>query len=250
MDIGSEHHPDPFRDAIQGAVYRAVQVGSFALSATQVYAYHHRAQTRITAARDHQARRALNAQIRAERDADRARWQPALDPGWLRRASLTDVAQAWGAALPYTDRGVPWYEPAAATAMVKCEDRLRSLHPYAMAYYDRLVSEGRDPAEAMREAAPLFARHPHARDAPSVPRPMLEAAALGASEAPAAAAEAAPSGQVRPGRTMRPCDEDFPLEIRDVLAAEAATTPTVARTAAAAPAARPMPRPAARGPQS
>ena len=112
-----------------------------------------------------------------------------------------------------------------------------------------LVSEGRDPAEAMREAAPLFARHPHARDAPSVPRPMLEAAALGASEDPAAAAEAALSGQGRPGRTMRPCDEDFPLEIRDVLAAEAANTPAVARTAAATPAARPVPRPAARGPQ-
>ena len=248
MDIGSEHHPDPFRDATQNAVYRAVQVGSFALTAAQVYAYHHRAQSRITAERDHQARRALNAQVRAERDTDRARWQPALDPGWLRRADLIETAQAWGAALPYTDRAVPWYEPAAATAMARCEDRLRSLHPYAMAYYDRLISDGRDPAEAMRAAAPLFARHPQARDAPSVPRPMLEAAARGPGGDPATADTAgpAPSGPARPGRGSRPCEEDFPLEIRDVLAAEATTTPAAAVTAARA--VRPVPRPA-RGPR-
>ena len=92
-------------------VYRAVQVGSFAVTGTQVYAYHRRAQARIAAEQDHRARRALNAQIRAERDADRARWEPALDPGWLRRAHLLEAAEAWGAALPYTDRGVPWYEP-------------------------------------------------------------------------------------------------------------------------------------------
>ena len=142
MELGSDQHPDPFRDAIQEMVYRAVQVGSFAVTGIQVYAYHRRAQTRLAAERDHQARRALNAQIRAERDADKARWQPALDPGWLRRASLIETAQAWGAALPYTDRAVPWYEPAAATALARCEERLRSLHPYAMAWYDRLVSEG------------------------------------------------------------------------------------------------------------
>ena len=248
MDIGSEHHPDPFRDATQNAVYRAVQVGSFALTAAQVYAYHHRAQSRITAERDHQARRALNAQIRAERDTDRARWRPALDPGWLRRADLIETAHAWGAALPYTDRAVPWYEPAAATAMTRCEDRLRSLHPYAMAYYDRLISDGQDPAEAMRTAAPLFARHPQARDAPSVPRPMLEAAARGPGGDPATADTAgpAPSGRDGSGQAARPCDEDFPLEIRDVLAAEATTTPAAVATAARA--ARPAPRPA-RGPQ-
>src|ERR1700727_180487 len=126
MELGSDQHPDPFRDAMQDLVYRAVQVGSFAVTGTQVYAYHCRAQARIAAEQDHQARRVLNAQMRAERDGDRARWEPALDPGWLRRARLLDAAEAWGAALPYTDRGVPWYDPAAATAMTRCEARLRS----------------------------------------------------------------------------------------------------------------------------
>ena len=75
--------------------------------------------------------------------------------------------------MPYADRGVPWYEPAAATAMRKCEDRLRHLHPYAMARYDRLRADGTGPAEAMREAAPLFARPSRVYDASSMPRPAL-----------------------------------------------------------------------------
>ncbi len=128
MDLGS-NHSDPFRDAIQDAVYRAVQVGSFAVTAVQVYAYHRRTQARITAEQDQRARRALNAQVRAERDADRTRWAPALDPVWLRHASLIETAQAWGAALPYADRNVPWHEPAAATAMTRCEERLRQPAP-------------------------------------------------------------------------------------------------------------------------
>ena len=246
MELGSDQHPDPLRDAMQDLVYRAVQVGSFAVTGTQVYAYHRRAQARIAAEQDHRARRALNAQIRAERDADRARWQPALDPGWLRRASLIEAAGAWGAALPYTDRAVPWYEPAAATAMARCEERLRSLHPYAMARYDRLRGDGLEPGEAMREVAPLFARHPHARDAPSVPRRMLEAAAPGQTDGPAAGASAGPvpAEGTRTSRAVRPCDEDFPIPIRDVLAAEARTA---ASPATETPATRAAPHPSQRG---
>jgi hypothetical protein len=249
MELGSDQHPDPFRDAMQDLMYRAVQVGSFAVTGIQVYGYHRRTQARIAAEQDHGARRALNAQIRAERDRDRTRWEPALDPGWLRRARLIEAAEAWGAALPYTDRAVPWYDPVAATAITRCEERLRSLHPYAMARYDRLRSDGLGPAEAMQETAPLFARHPYARDAPSVPRQMLEAAAPGQRQGPAAKApdesglaELSPAGQA-----VRPCEEDFPLPIRDVLAAGART---VASPVTQAPATRAVPRPSQRGRQS
>jgi hypothetical protein len=233
MDISSDH-PDPFRDAMQEMVYRAVQVGSFAVTGAQVYAYHRRAQARTAAEQDHRAGRALNAQIRAERDADRAGWAPALDSTWLREATIVDAAQAWGAAMPYADRAMPWHEPAAATAMTRCEERLRDLHPYAMARYDRLRTDGLGPAEAMREAAPLFARHPRAWEGPSVPRPMLEAAAEPGQAAGPVPAGLAPSGRDRPSRAGRPCDEDFPLPIRDVLAAEAGTA-DVATTAAPSP---------------
>ena len=77
--------------------------------------------------------------------------------------------------MPYADRTMPWYEPAAATAMRKCEERLRLLHPYAMARYDRLRGEGMGPADAMREAAPLFGQPSHARDGEYTDRLVLDA---------------------------------------------------------------------------
>src|SRR5205823_897426 len=97
--------------------------------------------------------------------------------------SLIDTAQAWGAAMPYADRAVPWYEPAAATAQRKCEERLRDLHPHAMARYDRLRAEGMSPADAMRGAAPLFARPARVYDPPHTPRGELGSdAGLGRTE--------------------------------------------------------------------
>ncbi len=170
-----DNYPDPFQEAVQHGMQRAIQLGSFALTAAQIYAYRQRTQARAAAERHQTARRALNDQIQAERDAARAGWAPALDPAWLREANLIQAAQTWGAAMPYADRDAPWYEPAAATAMRNSEERLRDLHPYAMAYYDRLRADGLGPAEAMYQAAPLFTRHPHTHDAPSTPRPGLHA---------------------------------------------------------------------------
>lgn len=177
-------HPDPFQDAMQLGLQRAVQLGSCALTAAQVYLYQQRSHARAVAERDEKAKRALNAQIRAEHEAARARWAPALDPDWLGHASFFQTATAWGAAMPYADRAVPWYQPAAATALRKCEERLRDLHPYAMARYDRLRADGMSPADAMREAAPFFARPSHVRDAPTKPRSALSA---GNGQAPWAA---------------------------------------------------------------
>ena len=169
------NHPDPFQDALSHGLHRALQVASSVITGAQVYVYLKRTQARAVAERDERARRALAAQIRADRDAARSGWAPALDPGWLRRADLFQTAQAWGTAMPYADRTMPWYEPAAATAMRKCEERLRLLHPYAMARYDRLRGEGMGPADAMREAAPLFGQPSHARDGEYTDRLVLDA---------------------------------------------------------------------------
>jgi hypothetical protein len=173
MDTGN--HPDPFQDAMSHGVQRAVQVASSVMTGAQVYVYLQRTQARAVAERDERARRALGAQIRADRDAARAGWTPGLDAGWLRQADVFQAARTWSAAMPYADRSVPWYEPTAATAMRKCEERLRELHPNAMARYDRLRSDGMGPAEAMREAAHLFAGPPRAHDAPYAPQPVLDA---------------------------------------------------------------------------
>jgi hypothetical protein len=173
--MNAETHPDPFQDAMGHGLQRAVQVTSCAVTAAQVYIHQQRSQAMATAERDERARRALAAQIRAEREAARVGWAPALDPAWLSQADLYQAAYTWGQAMPYADRSVPWYQPAAATAMRKCEERLRDLHPYAMARYDRLRGDGMGPADAMREAAPLFARPARTHDARYAPRPVLEA---------------------------------------------------------------------------
>jgi hypothetical protein len=71
---------------------------------------------------------------------------------------LLQAARAWSAAAAYADA-----DPEAADAVRTCEQRLRVLHPYAMARYDRLRGEGTARLDAMREALPLFARAPRAR---------------------------------------------------------------------------------------
>jgi hypothetical protein len=209
--MDTQEHPDPFADAAQHGVQRAVQVASCAMTAGQVYLYQRRAQARVVAEQAAQARRVLNAQVRAERDAARAAWAPALDREWLRNAPVMDTAGAWGAAMPYADRSVPWYEPGAATALRKSEERLRHLHPYAMARYDRLRGDGMGPSEAMFEAAPLFARHPTARGGYYAPRPAL---------APQAARLSSPTT-----RSDRPWERDFPIPITEVVAISSRAAP-------------------------
>jgi hypothetical protein len=209
--MDTQEHPDPFADAAQHGVQRAVQVASCAMTAAQVYLYQRRAQARAVAEQAAQGRRALNAQVRAERDAARATWAPALDREWLRSATVTDAATTWGAAMPYADRSVPWYEPAAATALRKSEERLRYLHPYAMARYDRLRGDGMSPSEAMFEAAALFARQPTARSGYYAPRPAL---------APQAAGPSSPTT-----RSDHPWERDFPIPITEVVASVARPAP-------------------------
>ena len=295
-----EQHPDPFEDVLRQGVQRAIQLASGAVTAAQVYLFHRNTQARAVDERDDRARRALHAQMHAEQEAGRAGWAPALDAAWLREATLFQVARAWSAAMPYSDRAVPWYEPAAATAMRKCEERLRDLHPYAIARYDRLRAEGLEPAEAMQRAAPLFARPARAQDPPYTTRPIVtagdgldadgaEAAAgplaggpgevpsaglfnaeqdraataermravdlgaatdltatpgaderamnLAAAQDAATAASVAAARARRVGRPGRPWERDFPMPIRDVLAAVSWGTRVLTPRAAASPAA-------------
>jgi len=110
------------------------------------------------AARDEQALNALRDQERAAKQLARAGWAPAHDPRRLAQAGLLQAARVWSAATAYADA-----DPTAAAAARKCEERLRALHPYAMASYDRLRSDGAEAFDAMRQALPLFARAPYAR---------------------------------------------------------------------------------------
>src|SRR5260370_25998484 len=107
------------------------------------------------------------------------------------------------------------------------ERRLRVCPPTAMARYDRLRSEGLEPADAMRQAAPMFGYPPRAHDPPCTPPPRtLTTSRPGPGRV-----------QEPPARTSQPWKQDFPLPIDQVLAA-------TANKDSAAPARTPPPAPA------
>lgn len=154
------NHPDPLTEAASRAGERTVQAVSLLATGGQ----------KLVQLREYLRENKLR-KIAAERHRARMTWAPAHDPRWLNTAGLLDVARIWGAAMPYADRGARWYDPTAASAMAKCEARLRTLHPYAMARYDRLRADGAGAADAMRQAAPLFTAPPTVHTAGPAHRP-------------------------------------------------------------------------------
>lgn len=93
--------------------------------------------------------------------------------------------------------------------MRKSEDRLRTLHPYAMARYDRLRGDGASPLDAMRETVALFGRSPHAR--PGDPAPFRRA--LDAEAGPDAT-QPADRALADPGEPLPADDSDDRAEHR------------------------------------
>jgi hypothetical protein len=177
----SDQYADPFGEALSYSSQRAAQLISLTVAAAQVGAHRKALSEARKAARDEQARHALRQEERALFEQSRAGCAPAHDPRWLAQADLLQAARTWSAATVYADA-----DPIAASAMRKSEERLRTLHPYAMARYDRLRAEGASPLDAMREAAPLFAREPHARPGQTGTRLQLGAATADPDGAPVA----------------------------------------------------------------
>ena len=166
-------YPDALGDALSRSSQRLAQLGSLVTAAATMEIRRRAQANAANAARSQRELRAQHEQQQAAWQLARAAWAPAHDLRWLAQADLLQAARVWGAAAAYADA-----DPAAASAVRKCEERLRVLHPYAMARYDRLRSEGARPFEAMRQAVPLFGRAPHARPAdPGAERRALEAPA-------------------------------------------------------------------------
>jgi hypothetical protein len=168
--MDSSSHPDPLGEALSHSSQRVAQFASLMGAMAQV-AWQRKAlaEAKDAVRGDERATRALRSQEALLNRQARLSWAPAHDAHWLAGADLLQTARVWGSAAAYADT-----EPVAASAMRKCEDRLRTLHPYAMARYDRLRKEGMDPFDAMREAVPLFGRASHVRVGdPAAPRSAL-----------------------------------------------------------------------------
>lgn len=196
----SELHHEPFGEALSYSSQRAAQMVSLTAAATEVALRRRALHAARNAACAEQERRMLQAQESAFRAQFRARWAPALDPQWLARADLLQAGRAWGAAAPWADA-----DPEAAIALRRAEERLRTLHPYAMAQYDRLREEGVGPLDAMRGSVHLFLREPHARPGDPAPaRPAVEAGLPGTGPAPKPGPD---SGLGQPGSGQDPYQE-------------------------------------------
>ncbi|QFG22891.1 hypothetical protein [Actinomadura sp. WMMB 499] len=158
----TQQHPDPINEGLIHSGQRIVQIVTLAVGAKEAW---DRRRSRLKLAEQ-------SAEIHARRAAlaeARSRWSLAHDRKWLHQANLIDVAEAWGAAVPYAAENA-----SAASAVGKCEERLRELHPHAMSHYDRFRAENKDPLAAMREAAPYFDRDPNIRTGePAAPRKEL-----------------------------------------------------------------------------
>jgi hypothetical protein len=166
----SDVYPDVLGDALSYSSQRLAQLASLVTAAATVEARRRAQANAARAARDEQALSVLRDQERAAWQLARAGWAPAHDSRWLAQADLLQAARVWSAAAAYADA-----DPTAGSAARKCEERLRALHPYAMAWYDRLRSEGSAAFDAMRQALPLFARAPHTRPGdPAAQRRALE----------------------------------------------------------------------------
>ena len=173
MSDPAGHYTDPLEEALSQGAQRVAQLASLLGAAAEV-----RARRKVLKdAREAAGATGPAGQVIGEQELDayqqaRMRWAPAHDPRWLAQADLLQTARAWSAAACYADT-----DPVAAAAMRKCEERLRTLHPYAMARYDRLRASAMNPLDAMSEAAPLFSRAARARTGEAAAtRPALDTA--------------------------------------------------------------------------
>src|SRR5262249_55863085 len=148
-------YPDPVREALSHGMTRVIQVASSVVTGAQALVYLSRDHAIARRQTGDAALLAAAAQRRAEQAAARTGLAAIRDPGWLNDADLNRPIQVWAAIMPYADPSLPWHHHSAATAMRQAEERLRVLHPTAMARYDQLCSEGADPAHAMIQAVPL-----------------------------------------------------------------------------------------------
>jgi hypothetical protein len=185
-------YTDPLEEALSQASQRVAQFASLTGAMTQVILQRKALYDARQAARDDERPiRIIDQQERLIQRQARLGWAPAHDPQWLAHADLLQTGRAWASAASYADT-----DPTAASALRKCEDRLRMLHPYAMARYDRLRGDGTSPPDAMRETVPLFGRSPRTR--PGDPAPFRHALGLGAGTDATQSADRRPADPAEP----------------------------------------------------
>lgn len=204
------HYTDPLEEALSLGSRRVAEVASLAAAMTQVVIQRRALHDARTAARDDErAIRVLDEQEQLIDHQARLSWSPAHDARWLASADLPQTGRAWASAASFADA-----DPLAASAMRKCEDRLRVLHPYAMARYDRLRTDGMSPLDAMQDTAPLFGRSPDVRVGDPVPAHLALTVSTGQE---VTAPTAHPPGDAADPRPDMVTDENAEMRGRQII---------------------------------
>lgn len=155
--IGQEQHPDAVAEVGQRLAQGLGVLATLGEAAARLAAE----ETRRNERREAQAEE-IRAALDKERAADRLAQHAAsrrlarrdrqliaqtLDPDWLTRADLLDLATVWRAA-----RVREREFPEARVAAKQVEERLREMYPLPMDLYDQAVANGASHAAAMRAA--------------------------------------------------------------------------------------------------
>jgi len=166
--IGQEQHLDAVAEVGQRLGQGLAVLATLGEAAARLAAEEMRRKERreedaeqLRAARDDQQAADRLAQHAANRRAaqrDRRLIAQTLDPDWLARADLLDLATVWRAARL---REGEFPEARAAAELV--EERLREMYPRPMGLYDQAVAGGTCRAAAMRVAAQEMAHTRPAR---------------------------------------------------------------------------------------
>lgn len=200
-------HTNPLEEALSHGSRRVAEVASLTGATAQVVLQRRALHNARKAAGHEAATRILDEQERLIHQQARLSWAPAHDPQWLAKTDLPQAGRAWASAAGYAD-----VDPAAASAMRKCEDRLRVLHPYAMAQYDRRRADGMSPLDAMHKTTPFFGHSPDARVGDPAPaHPALAGSTAGAWQDASPAADYAPGS---PAESEPAPDSAPPTELR------------------------------------
>jgi hypothetical protein len=170
--IGQDQHPDPVAEVGQrlgqGLAVLATLGEAMARLAAEEMRRRERwvgqAEQLADQIRREQQRRgaadelARHAERRREADRDRRLIAQTLDPNWLARADLLDLATVWRAAQVRNDEF-----PEARASAERVEERLRDMYLRPMDLYDEAVANGVSRATAMRVAAQEMANTRPAR---------------------------------------------------------------------------------------
>jgi hypothetical protein len=186
-------HTNPLEEALSHGSRRVAELASLTGAMAQVVLQRRALHNARNAAGHQAATRILDEQERLIYQEARLSWAPAHDPQWLGTADLLETGRAWASATSHADA-----DPAAASAMRKCEGRLRVLHPYAMARYDRLRADGMSPLDAMHETAPFFNYSPDAWVSDPVPARLALAVSTADTAQDASTADHAPGNPAEP----------------------------------------------------